>query len=598
MNRKLWLSLCLFGMASMSQANSVESSLNHLISRTDPNINMGMMVVDLTTGNTLYQHQANQLMSPASNMKLFSQAAAMLALGPEYEIPTTLSTDAKTLTNGRLNGSLYLHMPADPSFNHQALFALFNQLRNLGIQEITGDVIIQSDLASASPYPPGMTPRDEQYSYGAPVAPLILDENRLTVIVNPASKVGLPAVVETLSPEGVFDIDNQVVTRDSPKGCGVSVVLDNMGKIHAKGCVVGGQMALQFKTPIKYPVAYLADHVQYKLNQMGIAFHGNVKLGHMPATTIEIAKHHSKPLRHLMGLTLKPSDNLYANALYLLAANHIRQAPSNWTQAQDSVRQFLQQQTGINMANAVFGDGSGLSRFNRVTAYQTMSLLTYFYDRFPIAYEYISALPISGFDGTLKRRLNQSYQKGMIRAKTGTMTGIYSLSGYLVTKNRHTVAFAIYINRRADGHSRMRGSYRDFIDQMCSILLKSEPSNLHHPLFFYAKNNPMQKATTALDLSRRQLASWRNLEFLIKKELRSQPVTVVYHQDELIILDTNSHDSVIWNAIKKIKNNRNIGVAVESLQAPNLGSDALNFLWVQKTPLEHANRRWIIRSKG
>lgn len=597
-NRNFWLSLCIWGVVSASNANSVSNAMNKLINHTDPNINMGMMVVDLTTGNTLYEHQSHQLMSPASNMKLFSQAAAMLALGPEYEIPTTLSTDAKTLTQGRLNGSLYIHLPADPSFSHQALFSLLNKLQSLGVREITGDVVIQSDLMVASPYPPGMTPRDEQYSYGAPVAPLILDENRLTVIVNPASKVGLPAVVETLSPQGVFEIDNQVMTRDNPKGCGVSVTLDEMGKIHAKGCVVGGQMALQFKTPIKHSVAYFADHVRYKFQQTGIAFHGNVRLGHMPASTIELSRHYSKPLRHLMGLTLKPSDNLYANALYLLAANDIRHAPSNWTQAQDAVRQFLQQQTGINFANAVFGDGSGLSRFNRVSAYQTMSLLTYFYDKFPIAYEYISALPISGFDGTLKRRLNQPFQKGMIRAKTGTMTGIYSLSGYLITKNRHTLAFTIYINRRADGKSRMRGSYRDFIDQICSLLLKSEPSNLHHPIFYYAATNPLNKRPTAIEVSRRQLISWRNLEYLLKKDLRSQPVTVVYHQNELLVLDNDNHDSVIWSAIKKLKNNRNIGVAVESVQAPNLGSDALNFLWVQKPPLAHYQRVWIIRSKG
>jgi len=595
MNSRFWLGLLLIGASTLATANSVSSALNNLIKKTDPHINMGMMVVDLTTGNTLYQHQDKQLMSPASNMKLFSQAAAFLALGPEYEIPTTLSTDAKTLINGRLNGNLYLVMPADPSFSHKALFSLLNQLSNLGVRSITGDVIIQSDLAAASPYPPGMTPRDEQFSYGAPVSPLILDENRLTVVVNPASQVGLPAVVETLSPPGVFEIDNHVVTRGSPKDCGVSVSFDNYGKIHAKGCVVVGQMALQFKTPIKYPLAYLAQHVTYKLRQLGIEFNGQVKLGHRIGKTIELAKHNSKNLSQLMALTLKPSDNLYANALYLLSANYIRQAPSNWSQAQLAVRSFLQQQTDINMSNAVFGDGSGLSRFNRVTAFQTMSLLTYFYDKFPIAYEYISALPISGYDGTLKRRLNQAYQKGMIRAKTGTMTGIYSLSGYLITKNRHTLAFAIYINRSADGKNHMRGSYREFIDLMCSLLLKSEPSNLHHPLFFYAKPHGVQKSLTALEMHNRHNAAWRNLEYLLKKELRSQALTIIYHPNELVILDNNNHDSVIWNAIKKLKN-KNIGVALESLQAPNLGADTLSLLWVKKEPFEHANKRWVIRS--
>lgn len=582
----------------IAHANSIPGSMQQLIHKTDPNINLGMMVVDLTTGNTLYEHQSRQLFVPASNMKLFSEALAMLAMGTDYQIPTTLSTDAKTLAQGRLNGSLYLHLAPDPSFNHRDLYALFDQLKKWHITELAGDVVVHSDLAVVTPYAPGMTPRDQQFSYGAPVGPVILDENRLSITVNPASSAGQMAVVETASPEGVFTIDNQVKTQANPKGCGVSMNFDNLGVLHVRGCVGVGQLALIQRIPVRQPQNFLSAHIRYQLKQMNINWQGQVRYGHMPAKTIQIARHYSPPLQQLMSATLKPSDNLYANSLYLLATNHIRHSPSTWSDAQVAAPNYLKELTHINFDNAVFTDGSGLSHFNKVTPFQTLSLLTYLYTKFPLAYEYISALPISGYDGTLVRRLNRPDQKGLVRAKTGTLVGVYSLSGFLVSKNDHILAFAIYINTRKGTPPQIAGRYRGFIDAATNILIQSQPSNFHHSLFF-AHENPKGKTNlTAEDMARRQVAFWRNLEYALKRELNSKPVTVVFHPQELVIEDHGASDAVIWQVLKKLNNNRPYSVAVESMQSPNIGGDALKVLWLQHQPEHGSKKRWIIRPIG
>jgi D-alanyl-D-alanine carboxypeptidase/D-alanyl-D-alanine-endopeptidase (penicillin-binding protein 4) len=592
MKRHFLLALCLFSITAV--AETVPASLQRLINNTDPKMNAGMMVVDLTTGATLFEHKASQSMIPASNMKLFSEAVVMLALGQHYQIPTLLSTDAKTLTQGRLNGSLYLRMHADPSFNHQALFNLFNQLKKWQVKEITGDVVVQSDLELATPYPPGMSAKDEQYAYGAPVSPLILDENRLTVMVNPSSQAGQSAVVETASPNGVFAIENLVTTKSSAKGCGVSVQFDAEGKVLAKGCVGVGQMVQTLRVPVHYPMAYLTAHIRYQLKQMNIVWHGQVRKGYVPLQSLQIAKHDSAPIRDLMAATLKPSDNLYANSLYLLAANHLRQAPSSWSQAQEVTRDFLQKQTGIQMQTAIFAEGSGLSRLNRVSAYQTMSLLTYLYNKFPLSFEYISALPVSGFDGTLRRRLNHPDQIGLVRAKTGTLAGVLSLSGYLLTKNGHTLAFAIYMNTLQGTKPEVSGRYRGFIDSVCNALLHASPDNIHKPFFNLGQRSTVStKIATAWDGVRKQWASWRGLEFLLKRELHAQPVIIVYRPNELVILDKGSNDARIWSAIKKLKASRRFGVALQSQNAPSLGQDSLSLMWIHAEDA-HA-KQWILR---
>ena len=598
MKRSFWPIVVICCSSIVAQANTIPASIHQLIQKTDPNIKLGMMVVDLTTGYTLYDHQARKLFVPASNMKLFSEAFAMLAMGTDYQIPSTLSTDAKTITQGRLNGSLYLHLSPDPSLNHRDLYALFDQLQKWHITDFSGDVVVDSDLAGVAPYAPGMTPRDQQFSYGAPIGPVILDENRLSITVNPASQVGQMAVVETTSPDGVFKIDNQVKTQANPKGCGVSMNFDNLDVLHVRGCVGVGQLALIQRIPIRQPQSFLSAHIRYQLKQLNINWQGQVRYGHMPAKTMQIARHYSPPLQQLMSATLKPSDNLYANSLYLLATNHIRHAPSNWSEAQAIAPNYLKEITHINFDNAVFTDGSGLSHFNQVTPYQTLSLLTYLYTKFPLAYEYISALPISGYDGTLVRRLNRPDQKGLVRAKTGTLVGVYSLSGYLLSKNDHILAFAIYINTRKGTPPQIAGRYRGFIDAATNILIQSQPSNFHHSLFFTHENHMGKTNLTAEDMARRQLAFWRNLEYALKRELNAKPVTVVFHSQELVIEDHGASDAVIWQVLKKLNANRPFSVALDSMQAPNIGADALKLLWLQHQPEHGLQKKWIIRPIG
>lgn len=586
--------VCLWALWSISSGASLQTGVDQLINRLNPNVNLGIVVLDLTSGTTLYKRNAGRLFIPASNMKLFSEAATLIALGPDYRFKNQLSTSAGQINQGVLNGTLYLHLSGDPSFTRDDLNSLLSKLKEWNVHSIQGNVIIDSSLASVTAYPPGWLKSDLSYSYGAPIAPLMIDSNRLTVTVNPGSQVGAPAVIEVDDGGGAVVLDNQVTTKANEKGCGVGFSLDKDNHLTVRGCVGLGQWALQQRLAIINPLMYAQGMIKSELAKADIQLNGQVQLGKAPAGTLLIATQYSKPIRQLMADTLKPSDNLYADSLYLHTAAKINGAPLNWNEAQPVIKNFLQQQTGIDLTNAIFTDGSGLSRYNLVTPEQTISLLKFLYQRFPLSYEYIAALPISGRDGTLQKRFKEPGQQGFVRAKTGTMTGMNSLSGYLYTVNGHTLAFAMYINRLPGKSS---GPGRPLLDALTAYFLKQSPESSRLARVFAPHNRiNFQMNPTQVSVQRSHQAKWRRLESAVRLALKGQAVNVVYRGNELVVTDNQSDGNKVWAALQPLGNKYSFAVA--------LSSDSLNFapkgkpmmLWI-KTPSteDQKGRTWIIR---
>ncbi|AHE66164.1 D-alanyl-D-alanine carboxypeptidase, serine-type, PBP4 family [Legionella oakridgensis ATCC 33761 = DSM 21215] len=496
--KRIFSGLLLWLLGTAAVAASLQRSVDALINQVDPAINMGIVVVDLNTGETLYQRNPNRAFIPASNMKLFSDAAALLVLGPDYRFKSQLSTNATSLENGILKGSIYLHLPGDPSFTQAHLADLLKELSNWNIKRIQGNIVLVSNNRYVNAYAPGWMVEDLKYSYGAPVAPLVVDENRLTVTVNPAYQPGQLALVE-VNQNANFLINNQVKTKSSAAGCGVDFNMDHENRLTVRGCVGLNQWAIQQRIAIRNPLRYTQELIKQQLADLHIELDGQIILGGMSAGSFLLATHDSKPVAQLMADTLKPSDNLYADSLFLHAAAKLQGAPLNWQQAQSVIKAFLQNQTGIPLDSAVLTDGSGLSRYDQLTPDQTVGLLRYLHTRFPLAYEYIAALPVAGHDGTLQKRFRKPEEQGLIRAKTGTMTGVVSLSGYLYTANGHTLAFAIYINNMPGTKPTVSGRYRYLVDTLCSFFLKQKPrfhlfSSPHNPQarVAYQQNPPKQ----------------------------------------------------------------------------------------------------------
>lgn len=586
----------LCGMSHTSWASSLQHSIDAMINTIDPKINMGMMVVDLNSSELLYSRSVDKTFIPASNMKLFSDATALLALGPDYHFQTKLSTDATKIQDGILYGSLYLYFSGDPSLKRADLDALFKILLKLNVKRITGDVILVSNFADISPQPQGILPRDLNYNYGASAIPLIVNENRVTVTVNPSCRIGEEAIAEHSEPVGSFIIDNKATTV-SGNHAGISVVTTDDNHLRVRGQIGQKQGAIQTQIPIKNPLSHAQVLIKRILQQQNVAIDGQVILGKMKPSML-LATHYSKPIVHIMADTLKPSDNLYANSLFLSTAAKIQGAPVNWADAQTVIKQYFQQQTGIDMHSAVLVDGSGLSRQNLLTPKQTVLLLSYLYGHFPLAYEYIVALPIAGQDGTLHRRFRKLSQKGLIRAKTGSMTGVISLSGYLYAANGHTLAFAIFINTRPGTSPNVSGRYRSLVDSLCDFLLRQKPEAVRqhelsaHPQAIVA----FQRQITDTDKLQQHIAQWRRIEYALKQALVNQPITVIFRNNQLILRDHGTHMDFVWSILQKIGHKYPIAVTLESATAPNRASTSTypQLLWIINKQSNH-NRQWIIR---
>lgn len=594
--KRILSSLMLSALFSTSLYASFQSGADKLINQVDPGLNIGVEVIDLTTGATIYRRNQSRSFIPASNMKLFSDAAALMVLGPDYRFKNQLSAGVSQLQNGVLKGTLYLHLPGDPSFSRERLAYLLSALKSWHINRIVGNVVIDSAHANVSPYAPGSMVQDRVYSYGAPLAPVVIDANRMIVTVNPGEKVGAPAIVEVEGDVGSMIINNQVQTREKAGRCGVDFSMDNANQLTVRGCVGLGQWAVQQKMAIRNPLNYAQGLIKHQLNQLNIVLEGNVVLGKAPAGAMLLKVDTSKPISQLMADTLKPSDNLYADSLFLHAAAKLQGAPVNWGDAQHIIKKFLQQQTNIPLEKAVLTDGSGLSRHDLITPSQTVSLLHFLYDRFPLSYEYIAALPISGRDGTLQRRFKKPNQQDLVRAKTGTMTGVVSLSGYLYAANAHTLAFAIYINNVPGTKASVSGRYRYLVDALCSYFLQQKPNtNVWAKVFSSHPRIKYQQNPTQTEIQRSHQAKWRRLETVVKQALRGQAVTVLYRGNELVLQDNQPDVNRVLSALQNLRKKYPFAVALSSKAMP-AGMGQPLVLWTDGfIDSPSAKRVWTVR---
>jgi D-alanyl-D-alanine carboxypeptidase/D-alanyl-D-alanine-endopeptidase (penicillin-binding protein 4) len=578
-------------------ASNFQPKVDALLNHIDPHINLSALVVDLNTGETLYQHNASNALLPASNMKLFSDAAALLALGPDYQFNSQLWIEAGRLEQGVLHGAIYLYLPGDPSFKSQHLDALIAQLVPFGIQQIEGNVVIVSDHQVVDAYAPGWVTRDLNYSYGAPLAPVILDENRITITVNPGAKVNELAWIETSDADSTMPIHNEVKTTAHAEKCGVYFSMNDQDQLTLRGCIGHGEWAVMQRIPIQNPLIYTQNKLKARLKAHHIELHGDVVLGPAPKKPgLLVATHASKPISQLMADTLKPSDNLYADSLYLHAASRLNGGPVNWNDAQPVIKRFLTQQTGIDLTTATLIDGSGLSRDDRLSAEQTVGLLRYLHAQFPLSFEYIAALPIAGQDGTLQKRLKKPSEKGFVRAKTGYMTGVTSLSGYLYTANAHTLAFALFINRQKGSNPQIAGGYRGLIDHLCAYFLQQKPDSLPAASLSNAHEHvAFQQHPTINDIKRAQQGHWRAIEYGLKQALKHQSIGVLFRNDQLIIHDHNNNGQSVWRALNDINKKYHFSVSLIANTAPDLQASSPPLLWIKpSTALPQNERIWTL----
>lgn len=447
-------------------------------------VNIGIVVQSLKSGKVLYQKNANHLYTPASVMKLFTAIAALDYLKPNFVFKTKLFTTGSVKQN-TLHGNLYIQFSGDPTLKISDLKTLLHQVRHSGIQRIHGKVIIDNTAYNSVPYPPGWIWDDLSYSYAAPISAVILNENKFALHFKPADKVGKRPSVWSDLPAGVITINNRAITTyKHKKYCPLAIYSDMQNHYTVRGCL-DIRSEVQHRTlALRRVMPYAQALVKNILDKQTIPFSGSVAVAKTPATAKLFAEHDAKPLSKIVHQMLKESDNLMTNAIFKKLGEMYYNTTGTWQNSLLALRHILEP-THINFKQCLIADGAGLSRYNLITPNQFAKLLYFAYHHSRVRDPLISALPVAGKDGTLIGRMLSMGKGGRIHAKTGTMTGVTSLAGFINTKYNGPVAFVIMVN----GFVKPRRPYIQLQDTICKFLVNARGEDFSAPLKAQTSHN-------------------------------------------------------------------------------------------------------------
>lgn len=446
-------------------AQQLRNEIDNVIRAMNLDAYIGVYVKSMKDGAVLYTRNINQPLMPASTLKILTAEAALLFLGSDYRFSTQLLTDAKAIKNGVLQGNLYIVLSGDPTLTYYALIDLLMNLKTQQIRAIAGNVYIDDTAYDRDFHGPGWVEKDKQYCWAAPISASIIDRNCIAFEVASSKSTSRPPQV-ILSPRYFYPSIRNLVTTKSIKGCGLHLTEGNAGDLTLEGCMPPGNRSWGVTHVLVNIPEY--DRALFKnlLNRLGVAVYGTVTFGTAPETLSLLNSHSSKPLSLLINDMLKKSDNIIAGALFKKVGELYTRQPGSWANGGFAVTQILNKYAGVDTTGMRVLDGSGLSPNNQTTPAQMMQVLDFAYHHYPTSYEFVSALPIAGVDGTLKNRMSNIARK--VRAKTGTISGVIALAGYAVSADRSPLAFVIMVN----GTKGMGWRYKELEDRIATLLTR------------------------------------------------------------------------------------------------------------------------------
>lgn len=404
---------------------------------------LGVAILDIESGKLLGAHHDRVALNPASNAKVLTAAAALAKLDGSYRFQTGLYGNIQ----GSTVNTLVLRGHGDPSFRTKDLWEMVQKLKDSGIRRIDGDIIIDQRFFDEDFVPPAFDQQPNEWAYfRAPVSALSLNSNTVAMHIRAGAK-GSPATV-WFDPPGFVDIDGEVKTIEAGKSQNVILDLSGQGKrLAAKigGHVPASAQPMRFVRRVDDPMLLAGYALKALLNQAGIVAKGEVKVGSANPRSI-LAIHRSEPLSALLYEVGKLSDNFYAEMIYKTLGAEKKGRPGTSDGGGEVVSQYLEE-IGAMEDGIIVKNGSGLFDANRTTPLALVKVLREAYRNPAISSEFVAHLAIGGADGTLRSRFRNHRSSKIVRAKTGTLASVATLSGYVLDEDgKRPMAFSILVN--------------------------------------------------------------------------------------------------------------------------------------------------------
>ena len=411
-------------------------------------------------GAPLFALNPDHLFVPASNMKLLTVAAAATRLGWDHTFTTTVRATTPLGPDGIIRGDLVVRGGGDPTIGNRStsgasLAPLADALWQGGVRRVEGRVVGDAGAFAREPLGEGWAWDDLPFSYSAPAGALIYNENDAQIAIAPGAAAGVAASVV------LADVDSGLrvrgyVTTGAP---GTATDVDVTRGLASDDVEVRGTIAADHGPVIRYaavgdPNRYFAAALRSALVARGIAVRGTAVNGDdFPAGPVSsaapvLATLTSPTLDVIAARLLKVSQNLYAETFL----RQLDAAPGHQASVAGGAAVLRQILEGWGVAHGSFAqaDGSGLSRYDLVTPTALVQVLTAMARDEQLSARWMAALPVGGTDGTLQHRLAGTSAEGRVRAKTGSLSAVRALSGYVETTSGEHLVFSMLANNYAD----------------------------------------------------------------------------------------------------------------------------------------------------
>ena len=412
---------------------------------------VAMYVREVGKQAPLIDHRGFSAMNPASTMKIVTTLVGLDVLTPNYTWKTTFSSNAR-IESGVLNGPLFIKGSGDPKFVTEHLQAAINALRARGIRHIAGDVLRDRSRFAEATHDPSLFDGQPYRAYNVGPDALLFNFKSVGLKFVPQPDNTVLVTTEGPRPDGLNISSRLRVTGTVGGGCGdwrTLVTPSFASNGHFASASFTGTYPRDCGEQSWYVSLFdegglLAGMFARLWREAGGTWSGAMKDGVTPKNARVLHTHTSAPLASMVTDINKFSNNVMARQLLLTIDAELSKRPGRALRGARSIRDWAKAR-GFDLPDLVIENGSGLSRIERVSPQSMAKILEYGLTA-PFASDFVSSLPLAATDGTLSKRFVNQLAEGSAFLKTGTLTGVKALSGYLLLPGNRKMIFVAMIN--------------------------------------------------------------------------------------------------------------------------------------------------------